>query len=205
MKHFVFNVVVIGALAFIFLKDGDVELPFDFTSNSPVQTSVEEHAAIPDKIVSAVAESLDVPVGPEPQKLSAPAEVASAESLVPKNTVPFASEVKPVAEPAVALQQPDGRGAVAAQVAPVRSAESVAPMEALPPIAPPVTVSTPVVNTVPSPALEEEKLPAAVSISVAAAPPAKPAPTFMSPKERQRELNRMIEELETFYLEKFTR
>ena len=75
--------------------------------------------------------------------------------------------------------------------------------ETLPPIAPAVTVATLAPKRVPAPGTPAaDGAPSARSVIAA---PVQAAPTFMSPKVRRRELDRMIGELENFYLEKVTR
>lgn len=209
MKHLVFNVVVIGALAFIFLKDGDVELPFDFHSGSPAQTAPVEKAKSPSEVAFAGAVSKDEFAARETPNLDMTPEVVPVEISDPKVTASAKSNREEISEPVVASQQPETliaeQGTVEPEVARASSVESSVAEDVLPPLEPAVTVSAPVVNTAPTPGHGEEKLPQAVSISVAAAESAKPETSFMSPRERRRELNRMIEELETFYLGKFTR
>ena len=216
MYHFVFNVVVVGALAFIILHDGGINLPTDFLRDrfAPSAAAQQETARPAAAPVSVAAVSAAPATPGHAERQPAPGS-ESKPAVRDSATVPAdapAEQAGPVAEEAVPAEVP--AAASVADAAPPEppaapeTANAAPPKQRdrqqvdngqppLPPIAPAVTVATMSPKAVPAPAAQ----PAGPAPSAAA--PAQQA--FMAPGDRRRELDRMIGELENFYLDRVTR
>ncbi|MDW3205174.1 MAG: hypothetical protein R8L07_06480 [Alphaproteobacteria bacterium] len=178
MKYLVFNAVVLSALGYLFVTEGRIDLP-RFTADAPTVSTAPVSAGatpLPEATAPPVMSPLAAPAA-APADAPAPTQAAPQEGFSDAPSVETAADDAPIApsEDAGVFTSPP-----AASV-PLPDLPSVEPVETLPEtrMAAAPSEETPV-------RLEEGE-------------------TLMSGPERTRELDRLIEDMELFYIERIAR
>lgn len=184
MKFLMFNVVVIGALAYLAVGPGGADF---FKTDTAVPAPVTAKPAISKDQIAAKAKELYEQVYAKRMN-----EAEKFFSMVEKETAEDETRTVAAAEPKPAVQEavPAPRPAPQKKAPVLTAAKEVAvvAVHKAPPPARPVGTGKAIVtaqNTV------QKTEPAA-------------APKFMTPRQRARELNRLVQDMEVFFADKLT-
>lgn len=182
MKFLMFNVVVIGALAYLAVGPGGADF---FKTDTAVPAPVAAKPALPKDEIAAKAKELYEQVYAKRMN-----EAKKFFSMVDKEITDDETEPIAAAEPKTVVQEavPTPRPAPVKK-APVLTAAKEVQLVAVhkaPPPSQPVGTGKAIVTAEATPQTTE----------------AAPAPKFMTPRQRARELNRLVQDMEIFFADK---